>query len=417
MRLAGDRISFVPGGGESDASGRQVLDDGRRQHLAVDDLVPRDRGLAVPHDDGLRPLHEPGVLVGRHLLDLVAGNVDVRPRRHRRQFPDHVVEELERDVFFEAEVAEADVDPGVERRRDTIAGELGIRRQGRVAVARHLDLWDHHHEPVARVGDDLGVVGLRVEAAGAAADGGAPAVARQVGPRRDVDPPALVVREVQVQAVHLVHRREVYVPLHVGYGKEVPRHIEEDAAPLVPRPVGDAAGRHRDGKRPRAAQLDGPRQQLPQRLRAVEDAGRRGGCDADAVGADGKVVAVAGERRAGWHDLEADRAGGCWSGDVANGDGRIERRPKETGEVGRQSPQVRVAGRHLDDGVFRDRDDVARAHLDRRGPGYQGRSPCRGTWRRGRLRVKRGCRAGDESTGKQHAAGCLLLHRISPRRR
>ena len=43
--------------------------------------------------------------------------------------------------------------------------ELRVRRDRGLRVARHLDLGHDGHEPIARVGDDLADVILRVEAA------------------------------------------------------------------------------------------------------------------------------------------------------------------------------------------------------------------------------------------------------------
>ena len=73
-------------------------------------------------------------------------------------------------------------------------------------MARHVDLRDDLDEALARVRDDRRVLALREVAALPAADLRAAAVAREPGPRADRDPPALVVGQVQVQAVELVER-------------------------------------------------------------------------------------------------------------------------------------------------------------------------------------------------------------------
>src|SRR5690606_11340647 len=58
-----------------------------------------------------RPLHEAGVLPGRQRLHLVAAEVEVRSRRHRRDLADDVVDEAPGGVVV-AERAEADLDAG-----------------------------------------------------------------------------------------------------------------------------------------------------------------------------------------------------------------------------------------------------------------------------------------------------------------
>ncbi len=88
--------------------------------------------------------------------------------------------------------------------RRAIAAEIRIRQQRGVAVSRHVDL--RHDRDVARlrIGDDVGVLLLRVEAAGPAADLRLSADRGEVRPRLDLDAPPLIVGEMQVQPVDLV---------------------------------------------------------------------------------------------------------------------------------------------------------------------------------------------------------------------
>ena len=87
--------------------------------------------------------------------------------------------------------------------------------------------------------------GLRVEPAGRAADLGPPALQRQVLPLPDRNPPALVVRQVEVQPVHLVQREQIDEPLDFVHREEVARDVEHRAAPGVARRVADAERRQR----------------------------------------------------------------------------------------------------------------------------------------------------------------------------
>ena len=61
-----------------------------------------------------------------------------------------------------------------------------------------------------------------------------------------VDPPALIVREMQVQAIQLVERHQIEVPLHVVDREEMARDIEHRAAPGEPRAIDDAGRRRRE---------------------------------------------------------------------------------------------------------------------------------------------------------------------------
>ena len=109
-------------------------------------------------------------------------------------------------------------------------------------VARHLDFRDDGHEPFLRVGDDVADLVLGVKAAVApsvAVELLAPVtdvrlvpVCRDLGKARvriDLDPPALVLRQVPVKAVDLVSGEHVDVVLHEVRPKEVTGNIQVHA--------------------------------------------------------------------------------------------------------------------------------------------------------------------------------------------
>ena len=124
------------------------------------------------------------------------------------------------------------------------------------------------------MGDDPRVVGVRVEAALAAADLGRGAGDGQLRPLGDRDPPALVVGQVQVQDVELVERGEVDQAQDVVDAEEVARDVEHEAAPAVARRVLDHA--RRDRRRRAGAAWPGrargprrPRRRRPRRRRTI----------------------------------------------------------------------------------------------------------------------------------------------------
>ena len=120
---------------------------------------------------------------------------------------------------------------GVEARQR----QLRIRDDGRVHVARHVDLGNDDDVAARRVLDELRVVMLRIEATRTAAHGARAADLREPRPRLDLDPPALVVGEVEVQAVEAEAGDDVDEALHVLDAEEVPRDVEHHAAPLEAR--------------------------------------------------------------------------------------------------------------------------------------------------------------------------------------
>ena len=110
-------------------------------------------------------------------------------------------------------------------------------------MAGHVDLRHDRDETARRMRHDVAVLGLRVKAARSTADLCASANLGETGTGLDLDSPALVIREMQVQPVQLVQRHEVDEALHIASREEVPRYVEHHSAPLVARCIGDASRR------------------------------------------------------------------------------------------------------------------------------------------------------------------------------
>ena len=145
-------------------------------------------------------------------------------------------------------------------------------------MARHVDLGHDRDEPARRVRDDLAVVVLRVVSRPAPSTPvPRPPTSVSAGQPVDLDAPALVVGEVQVQVVDLEQRDVVDVALDLVDREEVPGDVEHRAAVGEPRGVLDVDSR--DGPRRRR------RDQLPQGLDGPEGAGWGAGGDPDDVSA------------------------------------------------------------------------------------------------------------------------------------
>ncbi len=160
-------------------------------------------------------------------------------RRERRDLADHVVDEGIGLFLTDAERAEADVDARVRGSRDPVARQLAVRGERGVHVPRHVDLRHDRDEALVRVRDQVRELFLRVVAARVSADRAFAAVRRQVRPGVDLDAPALVVGEMQVQAIELVVRNQVDVAFHILHAEEVTGHVEHRAAPREARDITD----------------------------------------------------------------------------------------------------------------------------------------------------------------------------------
>ncbi len=151
----------------------------------------------------------------------------------------------------------------------------------------------------------------------------------QAGVALDLDAPALVVGEVEVEDVQLVGGQQVQVAQDVVLGQEVPGDVEHHAAPAEAGFVLDDDRRNLPGaaRGERGAPEDVRAEELAEGLRAPEDAGRGAARDAYGVRLDGQAVALGGERLVeGEHDAPPVGAGartvaGAGAGAVALGKG------------------------------------------------------------------------------------------------
>ena len=143
-----------------------------------------------------------------------------------------------------------------------------------------VELWDNANAASARVGHDVPQVSRRVRVRAAVLEGVA---LRQQRVRLELERPALVVRQVQVQHVHLRVGREVDDHLDGVCVQVGARRVEHDAAVREARRVGHV-GRG-DGVLPRARVED---EHLRQRLERAQRAEAARGRDDD-----GRAVADA----------------------------------------------------------------------------------------------------------------------------
>src|SRR5699024_555921 len=141
------------------------------------DLGPADRLLAEVVHDVDRARHERveagDPVAGGHRVRLVAADVQILPRGEVGDLAEHVLDEREAQLAVRVEIRVADTAGPVRRGGGLVLGglvggagrvELGDRVQGRVRVARQVDLGYDRDVTVGRVGDDVGVVLLCVVA-------------------------------------------------------------------------------------------------------------------------------------------------------------------------------------------------------------------------------------------------------------
>lgn len=250
--------------------------------------------------------HPPqGVGAGRPFAaaDLITADVDESGRKHLTQLVEHVtgepggaiahVEHVRGDSPRGAHLGGRVAEPGT-------GGDRGL------GVPGELDLGDHGHAAVGRVVHQA-ALGVEAPVRGpvepalpcvtgrglgtGGSDLGEPRVAAHL------EPPPLVVGEVQVQDVELVQRQQVDVRPQKGDRTPPASHVDHHAAPGVPGHVANGAALHAAGPA-----------QLAQRLDAPAQPGGSGRGDPGLVRGDGERVSLLPQGRV-VHEVKGDLPG------------------------------------------------------------------------------------------------------------
>ena len=237
----------------------------------------------------------------------VTAEVDVLAGEHFGHVAEHGLEEV--DHLVVAYVEHVVRDTGGDAHLVLLFGqarEFGIGGQSGYHVTGHIDFGHDLDVASGGVGHDLTQIGQRVVHAATVfrvveepgvdtvvhKRTGATATHRsEFGIFGDLDAPALVVRQVPVQAVHLVEGEHVDDALHLCLVEEVARHVEHVAAVAEQGLVVDVKSGHTPiGRGGGSAGKEGGGQQLAERLQTVEETGARRSADFYAVGGDGEFV-------------------------------------------------------------------------------------------------------------------------------
>ena len=237
----------------------------------------------------------------------VTAEVDVLAGEYFGHVAEHGLEEI--DHFVVAHVEHVVRDTGGDAHFVLLFGqarEFGIGGQSGYHVTGHIDFGHDLDVASGGVGHDLTQIGQRVVHAATVfrvveepgvdtvvhKRTGATATHRsEFGIFGDLDAPALVVRQVPVQAVHLVEGEHIDDALHLRLVEEVARHVEHVAAVAEQGLVVDVESGHTPiGRGSGGAGKESGGQQLAERLQTVEETGARRSTDFYAVGGDGELV-------------------------------------------------------------------------------------------------------------------------------
>ena len=269
--------------GKVDA-GEPELDDVVRAQAGPRRLLPAQRSLAEDADQAAQPPDVRRVHLIRHPAGLVRADVQVRAGEDRGQPGQDLLHQLEGRGQVRVEPHRAAAVAGQELVLDLVPAGSQVRPQPqqRGGVPGRVDLGNDRDEAVRGVADQVAEVFVTVEGGAGLRAGGRAAQGER---------PGLVVGQVQVQHVELVELQQVDHPADLRDREERAGHVEGQAAPGVPRRVGDLRGRDPDFVR-----TPGRRRghQLDQRGQAARDADRFGRAQHDLAVLDHQRVAFTG---------------------------------------------------------------------------------------------------------------------------
>ena len=253
-----------------------------------------------------RQLGRPGAF---HPLDaraLVAADVDVPAREDVEDLLPEVEDHREcRILEIQHLVEDAErggrLVPGLR-----VVAELGVRGQQGRHVSGELDLGHDRDATVRGVPDQGAELVLAVEPAVrrtvSGCLGGSAGLAPPAGDLGEsrialrLEPPALVVGQMQVEGVELVQGEQVDEPVHIAERHEVPAGVQVHPAPAEAWPVLDPDTGHDERADSAAGQQGGRGQQLAKGLDGPVDRGGIGRVDGDRVLVDHQPVALGAQR-------------------------------------------------------------------------------------------------------------------------
>ncbi len=337
-------------------------DRSARNLVARSDLVPADRLLSGCVRDAQSARDEAPVVIESGLVRFVSADVDVRPWRDRGDVPEDVLDELVHLLRVGVERREPHLGAVVLRDLHTGRRELGVGDECGVGMPGQVDLGHDGDVTGCRIADELLVVLGREKAAVAAADLRRRTAAGELRPARNLQPPALIIGEVQMQVVELERGHTVDDAPDGLRAEEVPRDVEHDSAVRVAWGIHDLRTGNRPGDALPCASLDLGGQQLAKCLDACEQACLGLRLNGDELGRGGETVALGtlrrGERveRGIGHHLEHD---------VAVNSGAADNGQREAGGRAQKLREVLADVSLLsDDAALRGESEGAVAYLD-----------------------------------------------------
>src|SRR5690606_12477366 len=136
----------------------------------LSDVFPSYHLLIILPDDFSKPVYKFDVVFLFCYVCLIATDVQVRSRRHRRKLTQHIVDELECNVAVKLQGTKTYFDARVDLRRLAVRVQFTVRSQGCIGMTRHVDFRDDGYEAVGRILYNFRILFLRVISALAAAD-------------------------------------------------------------------------------------------------------------------------------------------------------------------------------------------------------------------------------------------------------
>ena len=401
---------------------------GGRRQAAFEDLVPADQPPPLAREIAAERVDHPALqrilvleterlhlrLDARRALPLildrfVATEMDEAAGEDGDQFVEHI---LDKRHALGAGIEQIRIDAPIVAHHRPVAehAHFGIGGDQSLRMARQVDLGNDRDAALGGVAHQRAQFGLGVEASDsrrrcrATRAGPLPPRADlgQLGIALDLEAPALVVGEMQMERVELHRRHLVDDPVERRQRLKMSRGIDHQSAPGKARRIANVEQRHRDRTAARAIGAE----QLRQRHRAIDQPGMRRRGNADAVRINREPITLRADHRR--IALEADRRG------VAR---QAQREAACAGDLRDQQLRrafgIRVARRNTDPRPS-SHDETASAANDAGGHGKQRQRRLLG----GEQRRGDGCRRGGETSDPSHGALALaarpVRHRPSP---
>ena len=204
-------------------------------------FIPSDEGFVVFLHDILYPVHEVDIVFFFGGQCLIPAHVQIGSWSHFSQFPDNIVHKFIHSLTSCAQGTESDLDAGIQIIGSGIAFQFWVGSDGSIGMAWPVDLRDNGNESALGIVYDFFVLLLGIKSTLSSSNFCASSIFGQSGPGVNLNPPALIISQMEMEHIQLECSQQVDVSLDFFYSAEMAGYIQHGTSIFIGRFVFDVS--------------------------------------------------------------------------------------------------------------------------------------------------------------------------------